>query len=161
MESLSIQDNSGDSIFESEPVSIDQVKQMKTASEKLYCRLSDNKVITFGHYMIKDYDSKEVLVEINEEMQGAVHMLALAQEEAGVVTLDDRTIQYSFGSKFLEYKTLSLKLEFNIVTDEPVKDLLLVERHYFRDRLLINFEFKFPFCMPNSKNDCEFIYDLP
>jgi hypothetical protein len=87
--------------------------------------------------------------------------MALAQEEAGEATLRDRTIQYNFGSKFLFYKTLSLRLEFNIIRDEPVKDLLLIERHYFRDRLLINFEFKFPFCMPLSKNDCEFVYQLP
>lgn len=142
-------------------MTIEDVRAMTHASEKLYCRLSDNKIMTFGHYMIKDYDSKEVLVEIKEEMQEAVHSMALLQEEAGLATLDDRTIQYQFGKKFLDYKTLSLKLEFNIISDEPVKDLLLVERHYFRDRLLINFEFKFPFCMPHSKNDCEFIYDLP
>lgn len=46
---------------------------MTRASDKLFCRLADNTVMTFGHYMIKDYDSKEVLVEIKEDMQEAVH----------------------------------------------------------------------------------------
>ncbi len=54
-----------------------------------------------------------------------------------------------------------MKLEFYVLGDEPIKDLLLIERFYFRDRLLSNFEFQFPFCMPKSKNECEFIYDLP
>jgi len=50
---------------------------MKRPSEKLYCKLQDNKVLTFGHYIIKDYDSKAVLVEINEELQEYAHNLAL------------------------------------------------------------------------------------
>lgn len=48
-----------------------------------------------------------------------------------------------------------------MIGDEPIKDLLLIERFYFKDRLLTNFEFQFPFCMPKSQNQCEFIYDLP
>ena len=75
--------------------------------------------------------------------------------------MDTRKIKYQFGEAFFNFKTLSLKLEFNVVSEEPVKDLILVERFYFRDRLLRNFEFKFPFCLPKSKNECEFIYDVP
>jgi len=37
----------------------------------------------------------------------------------------------------------------------------MIERHYFRDKLLKNFEFLFPFCIPNSTNDWESIYDIP
>ena len=56
---------------------------------------------------------------------------------------------------------MALKLEFYVVGDEPITDLIFVERYYFRDRLISHFEFKFPFCMPKSKNEVEFIYDLP
>ena len=62
-----------DGIFENKPITIEDVLSMQRASDKLYCRLSDNKILTFGHYMIKDYDTKTVLVEVNEEMQQAVH----------------------------------------------------------------------------------------
>ena len=58
-------------------------------------------------------------------------------------------------------RTLALKLEFCVLGDEPLKDLTFIERYYFRDRLLSNFEFKFPFCMPKSKNEVEFVYELP
>lgn len=37
----------------------------------------------------------------------------------------------------------------------------MIERHYFRDRLLKNFDFNFGFCIPNSKNTCEHIYEFP
>jgi hypothetical protein len=37
----------------------------------------------------------------------------------------------------------------------------MVERHFFRELCLKDFEITFPFCMPNSKNTCEYIYELP
>ena len=37
----------------------------------------------------------------------------------------------------------------------------MIERHYFRDRLLKSFDFEFGFCIPNSKNTVEHIYEFP
>jgi len=37
----------------------------------------------------------------------------------------------------------------------------MVERHYFHGRLLKSFDFDFGFCIPNSKNTCEHIYEFP
>ena len=37
----------------------------------------------------------------------------------------------------------------------------MIERHYFRDKLIKSYEFTFPFCMPNSTNEWESIYDMP
>ena len=37
----------------------------------------------------------------------------------------------------------------------------MIERHYFRDRLLKEFEFKFPFCIPGSTNTVEQVYEVP
>ena len=37
----------------------------------------------------------------------------------------------------------------------------MVERHYFKERLLKSFDFTFGFCMPKSKNSVEHIYDFP
>ncbi len=118
-------------------------------------------MLTFGSYVIKDYESGTPLVQITEEQQAYAHEMALTEERDGEASLETRTILYHFGPQFFDLKNLSLKLEFNVFGDEPVKDLLLIERFYFRDRLLSSFEFKFPFCMPKSKNECEFIYDLP
>lgn len=51
-------------------------------------------------------------------------------------------------------------MEF-VVGDKPLKNFKMIERHYFRNKLLKDFEFDFPFCMPNSTNNCEHIYDMP
>lgn len=37
----------------------------------------------------------------------------------------------------------------------------MIERHFFRDRILKTFDFSFGFCIPNSKNTCEHIYEFP
>ena len=37
----------------------------------------------------------------------------------------------------------------------------MVEKHWLGDKLIKSFEFKFPFCIPSSRNTAEFIYDLP
>ena len=37
----------------------------------------------------------------------------------------------------------------------------MVERHYFKNKLLKSFDFDFGFCMPFSRNSCEHIYEMP
>ena len=37
----------------------------------------------------------------------------------------------------------------------------MIERHYFGDKLLKNFDFNFGFCVPNSRNTVEHIYEFP
>ena len=37
----------------------------------------------------------------------------------------------------------------------------MVERHYFRGKVIRSYEFKFGFVIPGSTNSWEFIYDLP
>lgn len=45
--------------------------------------------------------------------------------------------------------------------DKPVSNFRMIERHYFRERLLKNFDFDFGFCIPSSRNTCEHIYEFP
>lgn len=45
--------------------------------------------------------------------------------------------------------------------EKPVSNFRMIERHYFRDRLLKNFDFDFGFCIPSSRNTCEHIYEFP
>eukprot|EP01052_Picozoa_sp_SAG31_P018838 SAG31_NODE_1350_length_8681_cov_14.408879_6_plen_137_part_00 len=37
----------------------------------------------------------------------------------------------------------------------------MIERHYFKDKLIKSFDFTFPFCIPNSTNSWEAVYELP
>ena len=52
------------------------------------------------------------------------------------------------------------RVEFT-VGDKPVNNFRMIERHYFKDKLLKTFDFSFGFCIPNSKNTCEHIYEFP
>ena len=53
-------------------------------------------------------------------------------------------------------------MEFtNVFDDKPLKEVVLVEKHFFRDQILSEFEFTFPFCMPNSTNTWQYVYPLP
>lgn len=52
------------------------------------------------------------------------------------------------------------RVEFT-VGEKAVNNFRMIERHYFRDRLLKYFDFEFGFCIPNSKNTCEHIYEFP
>lgn len=63
----------------------------------------------------------------------------------------------------MEYPVIFIFLysvEFN-VGNQPVNKFRMIERHFFRDRLLKSFDFEFGFCVPNSRNTCEHIYDFP
>lgn len=52
------------------------------------------------------------------------------------------------------------RVEFT-VGDREVRNFRMVERHYFRSKLMKTFDFDFGFCMPNSRNTCEHIYEMP
>ena len=42
-----------------------------------------------------------------------------------------------------------------------VPSFRMIERHYFKGKLLRNYDFTFGFCIPNSTNSWEAIYDMP
>lgn len=71
-----------------------------------------------------------------------------------------RFVRYQFTPHFLELKTVGATIEF-LVGPKPVNNFRMIERHFFRDRLLKTFDFQFGFCIPNSRNTCEHIYEFP
>uniref|UniRef100_A0A670JTN1 Unc-119 lipid binding chaperone B n=1 Tax=Podarcis muralis TaxID=64176 RepID=A0A670JTN1_PODMU len=77
-----------------------------------------------------------------------------------VDTSAGRFVRYQFTPAFLRLRTVGATVEFT-VGDKPVSNFRMIERHYFRDRLLKNFDFDFGFCIPSSRNTCEHIYEFP
>lgn len=73
-------------------------------------------------------------------------------------------IAYSIIINFLPHQSLVhfsyYSVEFT-VGDRPINSFRMIERHYFQGRLLKNFDFDFGFCIPNSRNTCEHIYEFP
>ncbi|CAG08844.1 unnamed protein product, partial [Tetraodon nigroviridis] len=71
-----------------------------------------------------------------------------------------RFVRYQFTPAFLRLRQVGATVEFT-VGDLPIENFRMIERHYFRERLLKSFDFEFGFCMPRSKNTCEHIYEFP
>lgn len=56
-----------------------------------------------------------------------------------------RTVRYHFGPNFFLLKQVGTALTFS-VGEKAVKDFRMIERHYFKDKLIHSFDFLFPFC---------------
>ncbi|XP_017965274.1 protein unc-119 homolog [Drosophila navojoa] len=127
--------------------------------------------IDFTRFKIRDLESGAVLFEIakppSEQFPDGLSvedtMLAAAED----LSLDDtadpnagRYVRYQFTPAFLNLKTVGATVEFT-VGSQPVNNFRMIERHFFRDRLLKTFDFEFGYCIPHSKNTCEHIYEFP
>ncbi|XP_072839498.1 protein unc-119 homolog B [Pogona vitticeps] len=142
-----------------ETVRPEHVLGLSRVTENYLCRLEDNIYsIDFTKFKIRDLETGTVLFEIAKPS-------ALDQEddenEVGEVDASaGRFVRYQFTPAFLRLRTVGATVEFT-VGDKPVSNFRMIERHYFQDRLLKNFDFDFGFCIPNSRNTCEHIYEFP
>jgi hypothetical protein len=116
--------------------------------------LSDNwPNLKFGGFKIRDMISKITLVEVQDS----------DVDNDSIKDTDDpstRMIKYHLGPDFLKLKTIGLTLNFSN-GDKEIKNMNMVERHYFRGKVIRSYEFRFGFVIPKSTNTWEFIYDLP
>ena len=136
------------------PVSPDLVRTLTGPTEKFQCSLLDNTYkIKFGAFRVRDMTSGVVLVDVKDDELDTV-----VTEEMDDPTI--RLVKYHFGPDFFSLDTIGLKLQFS-VGDKPIPNFLMIERHYFKNRVIKSYEFRFGFCMPNSQNEIEMIYDLP
>lgn len=134
--------------------SIEDIKNLKGYTDDFLCKMSDNIFdIKFVTFRVRDLDSGFVLFEVKDEGDS---------EDYKSDEIDDslRVIKYHLGPDFLDLKNIGTLLKFS-VGHKPVKDFVLIERHYFKDKLVKSFEFKFDFCMPNSINEWETLYEIP
>ena len=71
-----------------------------------------------------------------------------------------RFVRYQFTPQFLRLKTVGATVEF-VVGDKPVSKFRMIERHFYKEKLLKSFDFEFGFCIPHSRNTVEHIYEFP
>ena len=138
-------------------ITAELVKQLQLPTEKFLCRLSDNwPQLKFGGFKIRDIVSGFTLVEVHDE--------EIDNGESGTLSDEDdpstRVIKYHLGPDFLRLRTVGLTLTFTN-GPKPINKMEMVERHYFRGRVIRSYDFKFGFVIPGSTNSWEFIYDLP
>lgn len=145
-------------VLKKEKITVEDVLKLDKATENYLVDGRRNPYkIEFTRFKIRDIESSAVLFEIAkpEDEEG---------EEEMEIDDDDpdsgRFVRYRFTDEFLRLTSVGATVEFT-VGPKPVENFRMVERHYFRDQLLKSFDFTFGFCMPNSKNTCEHIYEFP
>jgi len=115
--------------------------------------------IDFTRFKIRDIDTSTTLFEIAKPM--GVEQCEIRDGETEEIDPNaGRFVRYQFTPQFLKLKTVGATVEFS-VGDKPLKNFRMIERHFFRDQHLKTFDFNFGFCIPNSKNSCEHIYEFP
>jgi hypothetical protein len=133
-----------------EPLTPEACLNFTEPTSDFLCPLSANEFgIEFLYFKVRDLDSGQTIVEI-------------LKSELDQPPIDDqqRLIRLHFGPEFLQLRTIGTTVEFK-VGPRPVVDLRMIERHYFKSVLLKSFDLTLNFCIPNSINSWEIIYDVP
>ena len=144
-----------------ENITPEVVREYKRFTDKFLCGLKANTYnIRFRKFKVRDMDSGYVLFEVSDDSSDEQSEAPKEEIKDESIETSPRTIRYHLGPDFLDLKNLGSSLTFS-VGSKPVKNLLMIERHYFKDILVKSFEFKFDFCIPNSTNTWESIYNIP
>ncbi|KAH8411211.1 hypothetical protein KR215_000335 [Drosophila sulfurigaster] len=165
---------SSSSVNKSLPMNVtpDDVLHLNKITDDYLCTANANVFeIDFTRFKIRDLESGAVLFEIakppSEQFPDGLSMEDTMLAAAEELSLDDtadpnagRYVRYQFTPAFLNLKTVGATVEFT-VGSQPVNNFRMIERHFFRDRLLKTFDFEFGYCIPYSKNTCEHIYEFP
>ena len=128
----------------------EQALKMDKATDHFLIKLEDNIYgVRFNGFKLRDINTKKVYHQYYPKDPYELDYFA------------DHILDYPFPNEILKgQKHLGTSLKL-VVGDKPVKNLVLLERHYIGGKLAANFRFQFPIFIPNSQNDVEFIYDIP
>ncbi|XP_041751280.1 protein unc-119 homolog A-like [Coregonus clupeaformis] len=134
----------------------DDVLALQKITENYLCDPGENVYsIDFTRFKIRDMETGTVLFEISKPPY-----TDKAGDKRAIDPYTGRFVRYQFTPAFLRLREVGATVEFT-VGDMPIENLRMIERHYFREKLLKSFDFEFGFCMPSSKNTCEHIYEFP
>ncbi|XP_069002255.1 protein unc-119 homolog A-like isoform X2 [Embiotoca jacksoni] len=140
-------------LLASEVVTPEDVLGLQKITENYLCNPDENIYnIDFTRFKIRDMETGTVLFEITKPPS--------AGEKRDIDPNAGRFVRYQFTPAFLRLRQVGATVEFT-VGDMPIENFRMIERHYFREKLLKSFDFEFGFCMPSSKNTCEHIYEFP
>ncbi|KAK6636537.1 hypothetical protein RUM43_010199 [Polyplax serrata] len=144
-------------------VTPEDVLRLPNITENYLCSPEANIYqIDFTRFKIRDLESGIVLFEIAKP---TIPPLDVEENEGDSEAEEPdpnagRFVRYQFTPFFLKLKTVGATVEFT-VGSQSINKFRMIERHFFKDKLLKTFDFDFGFCIPNSKNTCEHIYEFP
>ncbi|XP_028323019.1 protein unc-119 homolog A-like [Gouania willdenowi] len=143
-------------LLSSTVITPEDVLGLQKITENYLCSPDENVFnIDFTRFRIRDMETGTVLFEITKPPS-----TDKAGERRDIDPNAGRFVRYQFTPAFLRLRQVGATVEFT-VGDMPIENFRMIERHYFRERLLKSFDFEFGFCMPSSKNTCEHIYEFP
>ncbi|KAJ3191950.1 hypothetical protein HK101_007248 [Irineochytrium annulatum] len=129
--------------------------RFKQPTDKYLCPINANKFIQFVEFKIRDLQSNKVFFEVKRPSNDINWD---EPEPAGPE--EGRSISYTFSKDILSYPSIGTTLVFAVGPRE-VRSFRMIERHYFKNKLLKSFDFSFGFCIPNSLNTWESVYTVP
>lgn len=142
-------------------VTPEDVLRLPRITENYLCSPEANVYdIDFTRFKIRDLETGTVLFEIAKPPPTDSEEADPEPEQEELDPNAGRFVRYQFTPQFLKLKTVGATVEFT-VGNKAVSKFRMIERHFFRDKLLKSFDFEFGFCIPNSKNTCEHIYEFP
>jgi len=138
------------------PVTTADVIKLTAPTKGFLCPLSANTFgIDFLAFKIRDTDTNKTLFEVAKDPNAG------PIEYPPNFDYDQlRHISYKFPADFLKCKTIGTTLTFK-VGNKPVRNFQMIERHYFKEKLIQSYDFNFKFCIPDSTNEWEAIYPMP
>lgn len=111
--------------------------------------------IDFVYFRIRDADTDTTLFEIAKPDEPVSADYSPENDDG-----EWRLVQYNFDRSFLDLAAVGTTLHFR-VGDAPVPNFRMIERHYFKGKLVKSYDFSTGFCIPNTENSWETIYTLP
>lgn len=138
-------------------VTPEDVLLLSAPTSRFLCGLGANVYgIEFLKFTIRDMATNTTVFDVERERSEGPLPTNLSPE----IEFAARSIRYQFSRAFLDYKTVGAKLVF-AVGQQPLPNFRMIERHYMGNKLIKSFDFTFGFCIPNSTNSWEAIYDMP
>mmetsp|Transcript_12392 Transcript_12392/g.24665 ORF Transcript_12392/g.24665 Transcript_12392/m.24665 type:complete len:261 (-) Transcript_12392:93-875(-) len=139
-------------------VTVDDVTSLTKPTDGFLCKLSANSFgIDFLQFTISDYETKKTIFEVGKDnptpQDITVDFSSLGEDMY-------RKIKYTFSEDVLRLPLIQTSLHFS-VGQVALNGFRMIERHYFRDKLVKSFDFSFGFCIPGSTNTWDSVYSLP
>lgn len=135
------------------------VLSLESPTTEFLCPLSANVYgLEFLNFIIADYETKDIIFRVGKDSPPTEDISF--DTSAGSTEDMMRTIRYTFSEDVLRLPYIQTTLNFH-VGDMEVEDFRMIERHYFKGKLIKSFDFPFGFCIPGSTNNWDSVYAVP
>ncbi|KAA3675423.1 uncharacterized protein DEA37_0008037 [Paragonimus westermani] len=156
----SSEDITEENLLDGRKILPEDVLRLKKATKRFLCSPDNSKYnIQFLSFCLRDLESNTKLFEVHRP-NPFTDDNSLSSCSTDTVETSNRCVRYNFAPNFLRLRMVGAAVEFSVGSN-PIKEFKMIERHYFKDKLLKSFDFNFGFVIPDSVNTVEHIYELP